>query len=143
LQAAIGRVQLSRFEQMAETRLDIAKHYKKRLEDLGVPIPFQSGAFDESHARHMLVAQFDPARTGMQRDELLLALRARNIGASIHYRPLHSQPLYTARGISQLPVTESLAEKIMTLPISAKMTTNDVNYVVENLADLLNQAKAS
>jgi len=143
LQAAIGRVQLSRFEQMAKTRFELAKHYKKRLEDLGVQIPFQSGAFDDSHARHLLVAQFDPARTGMQRDELLLALRARNIGASIHYRPLHGQPLYTARGISQLPVTESLAEKIMTLPISAKMTMNDVDYVVENLVDLLNQTKAS
>lgn len=143
LQAAIGRVQLSRFEQMAKTRLDIAKHYKKRLEDLGVQIPFQSGAFDDSHARHLLVAQFDPAKTGMQRDELLLALRARNIGASIHYRPLHGQPLYTARGISQLPVTESLAEKIMTLPISAKMTMNDVDYVVDNLVDLLSQTKAA
>lgn len=143
LQAAIGRVQLSRFEQMAKTRLDIAKHYKKRLKALDVQIPFQSGAFDDSHARHLLVAQFDPARMGMQRDELLLALRARNIGASIHYRPLHGQPLYTARGISQLPVTESLAEKIMTLPISAKMTMNDVDYVVENLVDLLNQTKAS
>lgn len=143
LQAAIGRVQLSRFEQMAKTRLDIAKHYKKRLEDLGVQIPFQSGAFDDGHARHLLVAQFDPAKTGMQRDELLLALRARNIGASIHYRPLHGQPLYTARGISQLPVTESLAEKIMTLPISAKMTKADVDYVVENLVELLSQTKAA
>lgn len=143
LQAAIGRVQLGRFEQMAKTRQELAKHYKKRLEDLGVQIPFQSGAFDDSHARHLLVAQFDPARTGMQRDELLLALRARNIGASIHYRPLHGQPLYAAHGISQLPVTEWLAEKIMTLPISAKMTMADVNYVVENLVELLSQTKAA
>lgn len=143
LQAAIGRVQLSRFEQMAKTRLDIAKHYKKRLEDLGVQIPFQSGAFDDSHARHLLVAQFDPAKTGMQRDELLLALRARNIGASIHYRPLHGQPLYAAHGISQLPATEALAERIMTLPISAKMTVVDVDYVVENLVELLNHTKAA
>lgn len=143
LQAAIGRVQLTRFKQMAKIRLDLAKHYNKRLGDLGVQIPFQRGVFDGSHARHLLVAHFDPARTGMQRDDLLLALRARNIGASIHYRPLHVQPLYTARGISQLPVTESLAEKILTLPISVKMTMNDVDYVVENLVELLNQTNAS
>jgi dTDP-4-amino-4,6-dideoxygalactose transaminase len=143
LQAAIGRVQLSRFAHMAKTRLTLATHYKKRLEDLGVHIPYQSGAFDDSHARHLLVAQFDSARTGMQRDELLLALRARNIGASIHYQPLHGQALYTTHGISQLPVTESLAEKIMTLPISAKMTTDDVDYVVENLVELLSQIKAA
>lgn len=143
LQAAIGRVQLSRFGQMSKTRLELAKHYKKRFEDLGLQIPFQRGAFDESHARHLLVAQFDPAITGMQRDALLLALRARNIGASIHYRPLHGQPLYAAYGCAHLPVTESLANKIMTLPISAKMTLADVDYVVEHLAHLLNQSKAT
>lgn len=142
LQAAIGRVQLSRFDQMAKTRLELAKHYKKRLDDLGIQIPFQSGAFDESHARHLLVAQFDPAMTGVQRDTLLLELRARNIGASIHYRPLHGQPLYAANGPSQLPITEALADKIMTLPISAKMTLSDVDYAVENLSELLNQTKA-
>ena len=143
LQAAIGRVQLSRLDEMAVTRKQIADHYKKRLDELGVLIPFQSGAFDESHARHLLVAHFDPAQTGIQRDALLLALRAVNIGASIHYRPLHGQPLYAQEGVLPLPITETLARKIMTLPISAKMTLEDVDYVVEHLAHLLNQSKAT
>ena len=141
LQAAIGRVQLSRLDEMAVTRKQIADHYKKRLDELGVLIPFQSGAFDESHARHLLVAHFDPAQTGIQRDALLLALRAVNIGASIHYRPLHGQPLYAQEGVLPLPITETLARKIMTLPISAKMTLEDVDYVVEQLAHLLSQSK--
>lgn len=142
LQAAIGRVQLRRFDQMAHVRLEIARHYKKRLAELDVQAPFQSSVFDEQHARHLLVAMFDPAKTGMRRDDLLLALRARNIGASVHYRPLHGEPLYTVRGISSLPNTDFLADKIMTLPISAKMTLADVDYVAAHLADILNQTKA-
>lgn len=144
LQAAIGRVQLSRFDQMANKRLEIALHYRNKMNELKLQIPFQRGVFDESHARHLLVAMFNPVVTGINRDDLLLALRARNIGASIHYRPLHSQPLYTAAAQSKLrlPVTDLLAEEIMTLPISAKMTLADVDYTVENLAALLNQAKA-
>jgi dTDP-4-amino-4,6-dideoxygalactose transaminase len=141
LQAAIGRVQLCRLDEMAATRKQIADHYKKRLSELGVLIPFQSNAFDDSHARHLLVAQFDPAKTGMQRDALLLALRAVNIGASIHYRPLHGQPLYSQQGTHPLPITEALAERILTLPISAKMTLPDVNYVVEQLVHLISQSK--
>jgi dTDP-4-amino-4,6-dideoxygalactose transaminase len=142
LQAAIGRVQLRRLDEMAATRKRLADHYKKRLNDLVVRIPFQAGAFDECHARHLLVAQFDPANTGRHRDALLLALRAMNIGASIHYRPLHAQPLYAKNGVYALPATEALAEKIMTLPISASMTLSDVDYVSEQLAFLLNQPKA-
>lgn len=142
LQAAIGRVQLSRLDEMAVTRKQVADHYKKRLDALGVLVPFQTGAFDERHARHLLVVQFDPAKTGLQRDELLLALRAVNIGASIHYRPLHAQPLYTQHGVCALPTTEALADRIMTLPISAKMTLADTDYVAEQLAHLLNQSKA-
>lgn len=142
LQAAIGRVQLSRLDEMGATRKQVADHYKKRLDELGALIPFQTGALDDSHARHLLVAQFDPAKTGIQRDALLLALRGVNIGASIHYRPLHAQPLYAQQGVFSLPITEALAEKIMTLPISAKMTLADVDYVAEQLAYLLNQSKA-
>jgi dTDP-4-amino-4,6-dideoxygalactose transaminase len=141
LQAAIGRVQLRRFGEMENKRLALAKHYKQRLNELDIDIPFQRGVLDENHARHLLVALFDPAQTGILRDDLLLALRSRNIGASIHYKPLHYQPLYATGGIAPLPCTDSLAEKIMTLPISAKMTLSDVDYVVENLADLLNQTK--
>ncbi|WP_165352179.1 DegT/DnrJ/EryC1/StrS family aminotransferase [Solidesulfovibrio carbinolicus] len=137
LQAAIGRVQLRRLGEMANVRFEIAKRYKQRIDELRMDISFQSGVFDKSHARHLFVAMFDITKTGIKRDDLLLALRTRNIGASIHYRPLHSQPLYAGHGVPSLPITESLAESIMTLPISAKMTLTQVDYVVEQLAALL------
>jgi perosamine synthetase len=143
LQAAIGRVQLSRLDEMASARKQIADRYKSRLEALGVFLPFQRGAFDDGHARHLLVAQFDPANTGMLRNDLLLALRAANIGASIHYMPLHGQPLYARNGVPALPVTEALADTIMTLPISAKMTLADVDYVADQLAHLITQSRAT
>lgn len=141
LQAAIGRVQLKRLDDMAIVRRNIAEYYRKTIEEAGLDITFQSQVFDDRHARHLLVACFDPSTTGMSRDELLLALRDWNIGASIHYRPLHTQPLYCKNGLASLPVTERLAEQIMTLPISARMTRDDVEYVVHHLAKLL-QRKA-
>lgn len=141
LQAAIGRVQLQRFGDMAVVRKTVAEHYRKTMTEAGLDIPFQSQVFDGHHARHLLVACFDPKKTGIGRDELLLALRDSNIGASIHYRPLHGQPLYCKAGLAALPFTERLAEQIMTLPISARMTLDDVVYVVHHLKKLI-QRKA-
>jgi len=137
LQAAIGRVQLQRLDAMAVVRVKVAEHYRKTIAENGLDIPFQSQAFDGRHARHLLVASFDPGKTGIPRDELLLALRGFNIGASIHYRPLHGQPLYCRDSHASLPITERLAEQIMTLPISARMTLDDVEYVVHHLAKLI------
>ena len=137
LQAAIGRVQLQRLGDMALVRKEVAEHYRTAMTKAGLGIPFQSQAFDDRHARHLLVGFFDQKKTGMRRDELLLALRDSNIGASIHYRPLHGQPLYCKEGQALLPATERLAEQIMTLPISARMTLDDVDYVVHHLAKLI------
>jgi dTDP-4-amino-4,6-dideoxygalactose transaminase len=136
LQAAIGRVQLQRLGDMGIARKKVAEHYRKTMIEAGLDIPFQSQAFDDRHARHLLVGLFDPKKTGMHRDELLLALRELNIGASIHYRPLHGQPLYYKEGQAFLPVTDRLSEQIMTLPISARMSLADVDYAVHHLTKL-------
>ncbi len=138
LQAAIGRVQLRRFDEMALNRGKIANRYKALFPSV---FPFQSGVFDEGHARHLLVTRFDQAITGMSRNDLLLALRALNIGVSVHYTPLHQQPFYSKSGGSYLPITEQLAEQIMTLPISAGMRLSDVDYVVEQLKLVLGKPK--
>ena len=137
LQAAIGRVQLARFDSMAAHRLRLAQRYQDHFKALRNTIQFQQDAFMPSHARHLLVGLFDSTRTGKSRDELLVALRQRNIGATIHYAPLHDMPLYANFRTTELPITEQLARHIMTLPIGAKMTLDDVDYVTNHLEDLL------
>jgi dTDP-4-amino-4,6-dideoxygalactose transaminase len=142
LQAAIGRVQLKRLDNMAVVRKEVAEHYRRTLLKARLDVPFQSQVFDDRHARHLLVACFDPKKTGILRNDLLLDLRAANIGASIHYRPIHEQPLYCTDGLVSLPVTEQLGEQIMTLPISGRMTLDDVEYVVHHLEKLIYRKKS-
>ena len=140
LQAAIGRVQLARFEAMSTARLSLANLYRERFNSLVPKLRFQSGVFKKDHARHLLVGFFDSTITGMSRNELLLALRARNIGASIHYFPLHAMPLYRPYAHKALPATDTLAQQIMTLPISATMKTSDIDYVTQQVAVLISGA---
>ena len=141
LQAAIGRIQLGRLDEMAVVRQRVAEKYRVSFAESGMDIPFQSLAFHDRHARHLLVGRFNPVETGMTRNELLYALRSRNIGASIHYQPLHTMPFYAAYTDRPLAVTNKLSDEILTLPISAKMTDEDVNYVTEHIFDVIRTRK--
>jgi perosamine synthetase len=140
LQAAIGRVQLQRQPELAARRLAVVERYRDRLSPLKTSLHFQRDVLHPRHARHLLVATLAVATLGLSRNDVLLALRRRNIGASIHYQPLHTMAAYQANGRVSLPHTDALAEKILTLPISATMTAADVDYVVENLDDILTAA---
>lgn len=105
LQASIGRAQLARFNGMQQTRRKIAEIYFNGLQNMG--IGFQQGCTDASHAKHLFVICLPLEDMRYDRDELILALRAKNIGASIHYAPLHMMPLYHKWGKPEpLPVTE-------------------------------------
>lgn len=136
LQACIARVQLRRQPEFARRRLAIARRYVRRLSGLRPALTFQDGVSAAHHARHLFIVQLPARRGGPSRNELLLALRARNIGATIHYAPLHQMPLYRSREHA-LPVTDHICSRIITLPISASMTVADADYVADQLIDLL------
>jgi perosamine synthetase len=133
--AAIGRVQLARQAEFAATRAAAARVYREALAPL--PLHFQAGSADAAHANHLFTVMLQPgARLG--RDALMLALRERGFGATVHYPPLHRMPLYQreARAVA-LPQTESIAERILTLPIGACVSTADAQAVAAAMHSLL------
>jgi dTDP-4-amino-4,6-dideoxygalactose transaminase len=138
LQAAIGRVQLQRLEEMAIRRKFIAQRYLDKFNEFSIVTAFQKGIADNGHARHLLVCKFDKSLTGMSRNDFILTLRELNIGASIHYRPLHIQSLYS-RFFTHLPNTEALYDQLVTLPISARMTSDDVDYVCDTINSIIQE----
>jgi perosamine synthetase len=141
LQASIGRVQLRRFSELQSRRLEISRYYRSRLESITPQIAFQEGCDSDSHARHLFPILVPLKQLTISRDELLLQLRDRNIGATIHYTPLHQMPFYQETlGQQNLPVTDDLGERIMTLPISSSMTVQDAEYVCDHLIEVLTNA---
>ena len=138
LQASIGRVQLKRFGEMQRLRREVAQRYAARFAGHSA-ISLQSGLLSEGHAHHLFVALLDEAymrARGLSRDAVLRELRARKIGASVHYHPLHRMPLY-AQGQAQLGNTDALASRVLTLPISASMSPLDADYVADHLLHIL------
>lgn len=140
LNACIGRVQLQRQAEFHAIRWKIAKIYLERLDSLSKKLLYQTGLELESHARHLFLVRLPVNEMVLSRNEVVLELRAKNIGASIHYAPLHTMPLYAQENsATSLPVTDKLADEIITLPISASMTLADAEDVIDQLINVINE----
>lgn len=135
LQAAIGRVQLKRQPEFKEIRAIVANHYYNELKDLQPELKFQHNVVDKKHSKHLFVVKLPINRMKITRDEFVIQLRDLNIGASIHYYPLHYMSLYNYEGPA-LKHTEEAASSILTLPISSSMTLEDAEYVSNNFKKL-------
>ena len=139
LQASIARVQLRRQEEFHVTRQAIVQRYREALPAILPGITWQVG-FDGQgrHAAHLFVVKLPLEHMPLTRNELLLRMREQNVGASVHYAPLHTMPLYTReRPQAALPTIEWLAPRILTLPISASMGAEDVEDVLRALRTAL------
>ena len=126
--AAIGRVQLSRFEEMAKKRRMLAKIYVKHLSGKEhiqlLPLDF------ESVVPHIFVVKLDSA---ISRDAIREKLLSKNIQTGIHYQPNHFLTLYKDPRNESLEITEEVYSQILSLPLHFDLSQDDVRYVCDQL----------
>ena len=132
-QCALGMSQLRKVSQWTLRRQEIARRYMKAFEALDTvrPLAVRPGV---SHAYHLFVAELQTEKLRAGRAEIFRALRAENIGANVHYIPVHLLPFYRERfGMrpGMLPVAEGAYERILSLPLFAGMTDDDANDVIQ------------
>jgi dTDP-4-amino-4,6-dideoxygalactose transaminase len=122
VQAAVGRVLLRRLDAMNQRRRGLAARYRRGLADLPLDLPTEHP--DAYHVYHLFVV-----RT-RRRDALVRFLRERGVGASIHYPvPSHRQPAVEHLNPPGLARTERLVEEILSLPLSAGHTEQELDEV--------------
>jgi dTDP-4-amino-4,6-dideoxygalactose transaminase len=73
----------------------------------------------------------DAEKTGIGRDEVVDALRAHNIGTSVHYIPSHKFTAYERLLVAPLPNTDRIAERLFSLPLYPDMTDADVADTID------------
>jgi dTDP-4-amino-4,6-dideoxygalactose transaminase len=76
------------------------------------------------------------------RDELLRSLQAGGVGCAIHYPvPIHRQRAYESMGHKKgdFPLSEKSADRELSLPMFAEMTDEQIHFVAETLADLIDR----
>jgi dTDP-4-amino-4,6-dideoxygalactose transaminase len=140
--AAMGIVQLQRLEDMQTRREEIAQRYIAALADLpGIAPQRQPDSPGDRHAWCMFVVRVNEGQTGISRNELIEELKQRNVGASVHYIPTHTFSAYRHLDHPPLPVTERVAQQILSLPLYPNMTDADVDDVIDALTQSLRRTR--
>ncbi len=130
LQAAVLKVKLKHIDNWTEERRNNAKEYNNLLEDSKVETPFEADF--ARHVYHLYVIKTE------NRDALLKNLREKDVSTGIHYPlPLHLQPCYSSLGYSKgdFPVTEKLADSILSLPMFPELTSDEIKYVCQKIVE--------
>jgi len=139
LQAAIGIHQLERVEKNWLRRQEVWQMYNIAFADLPLqlPAPIESNT---RHAYHLYTILVDEEKTRVTRDEFLDAMTKLNIGIGVHYLSIAEHPYYQ-RALGWRPEDYPHAMKIgrqtVSLPISAKLTDDDVQDVIEAVYAIL------
>ena len=132
LQAAFLRARLRRLDRDNARRREIAALYLDRLAGIdGLTLPQSDGAAE--HVYHLFVVRTP------HRDRLAAGLASRGIGTMVHYPlPPHLQPAFAAQFAQlKLPITEVVADEVLSLPMSPVLDEVDVNRVAAAVREVI------
>ena len=132
VEAAIGREQLKRLDNMLAIRRRNAKLLNAGIADISGIRP-QKITPDSDHAWHQYCIIVDEKAYGCNRDKLASRLIEKGIATGVHYpRGLHQQPIFEELyGKISLPNTEYLAKNILAIPVHHGLMESDINYVID------------
>jgi dTDP-4-amino-4,6-dideoxygalactose transaminase len=131
IQASLLLPQLDRIEEILRRKEDICKRYESAFRELQ-SVDFPGVLPATKHARHLFTIWVNPNN----RDEILTQLQEAQIGIAVNFRAIHLLTYYTqtygfTRG--DFPVAERIGDSTISLPMYAKMTDEDVEYVIDRV----------
>ena len=129
IRSALGLAQLDKLPANNVRRQEISARYRQLLAGTEIHVPFTDPADSQSaisacHIFPILLPE------GTDRKAFIDSLRAAGIQTSIHYPPIHQFSYYRERYPDlELPITEALARREVTLPLYPGMTDQMVDLV--------------
>jgi len=132
LQAAIGLHQLARVETAWLRRRAIWKRYDEAFAKLPLATPAPPEP-ETRHAHHLYTVLVDEKAAGISRDGTLRALTQEGIGVGVHYLAIPEHPYYREHlgwRPEDVPHATSIGRRTISLPISPKLTDDDVSDVI-------------
>ena len=139
IQAAIGLVQLEKLRCFDQRRREIVARYNAafaREDALEIPVERD----DVRHAWHLYVLRLHTDALRIGRDRVIDEMANRNIGTSVHFIPVHTHPFYRDRygyEANDFPVANSNFERMLSLPLNARMSNLDVDDVIDAVLDVV------
>jgi dTDP-4-amino-4,6-dideoxygalactose transaminase len=137
--AALGLAQLRKVESMGARRLEIARRYDEAFADVA-EVQTPTGDPRHQHAWHLYMLRLHLDRLRGDRADFVSALKQRQIGASVHFIPLHAHPYYRdtyGYRPDDFPVAWREYQREVSLPIYSRMSDDDVADVIEAVRDVV------
>ena len=137
IMAALGLVQMERYEGLLKRRQEIVAKYNKALEGLNVAVLNHKDA-DHCSSHHLYLVRL-LGKTREEVNKVIEQMAERGIATNVHYKPLPMMTAYKAIGfdIKNYPNAYHLFENEVTLPLHTCLSDDDVEYVISNFVDII------
>ena len=139
LQAAIGMHQINRVDSYWQRRMTVWQKYNAAFADLPVRLPAKF-EHKSRHALHLYTLIIDESKSKVTRDQFMAALHRRNIGTGVHYRAIPVHPVYQRQfgwRPEDYPVADEIGRGTVSIPLSAKLSDEDVADVITAVREVL------
>ena len=135
--AAIGLSQLRRYDEVLSRRKELINRYNELLSGCDVKILKH---YDESFesSGHLYIVRLN-GKDEEFRNKVIVKMAEKGIATNVHYKPLPMMTAYKNLGfkINDYPNGFNMYKNSITLPLNTLMSNDDVEYVIENLREIL------
>ncbi|AKE19502.1 DegT/DnrJ/EryC1/StrS aminotransferase family protein [Bacillus thuringiensis] len=137
IMAAIGLVQLNRYEKLMQRRREIIEMYDRLLLPLGIQ-SLQHYGEESTSSGHLYLARI-PWIGEAERNEIIVKMANMGIATNVHYKPLPMLTAYKKLGfdIENYPNAFNVYKNEITLPLHTLLSDTDVEYICNSLKEIL------
>lgn len=128
IQAGLLRVKLTHLNELNDERRILSEIYLQKIDNVLIELPKLRKDCETVWHQFVIKTKF--------RDELVLYLEKKEIATLIHYPiPPHLSEAYQYLGIKEgtLPITESYAKQVLSIPLYNGMTSEEQNWVIDSI----------
>jgi dTDP-4-amino-4,6-dideoxygalactose transaminase/lipopolysaccharide/colanic/teichoic acid biosynthesis glycosyltransferase len=139
MQAALGLHQLRKLPGFHARRRRIVERYNAAFHSYA-ELREPTERNDVDHAWHLYVLRLDLEQSELTRSQFISELHDRNIGCSVHFIPIHLHVYYRDKyryRPEDFPVANREYQRVVSLPLSPRMTDQDVDDVIEAVAGVV------
>jgi len=137
--AAIGLVQMKRYQELLLRRREIISRYDAALRPLGVKTLEH---YTDSYASsgHLYLTRV-PGITAQERSDIIIKMAERGIACNVHYKPLPMHTAYKKLGfdIADYPNAYAAFANEISLPLHTCLTDEEIEYVITNYTEILKE----
>jgi dTDP-4-amino-4,6-dideoxygalactose transaminase len=138
IQASLGIHQLRKLDKFQKRRREIVNRYFSGLSQCKeIQLPAERSCVES--AWQIFAIRLNLDQLSIDRNRFIQELKSRNIGASVHFIPIHIHPYYRDKyGFAPLdyPITHEHYLRLVSLPINLRMTDEDADDVIEAVTSI-------